>query len=146
MPWQPLWQPVLHAVYDHLSGILLRRGGRREDRADTYFHKCLFAFTLLLTPFALMIPSAATAPALIIIGVGMLSSMRNINYDDFTESFPAFICVAFTIFANNIANGICVALPVYVVLKLASGKIKEMPKIMYVLLGVCVLYFYSIIK
>ena len=105
-----------------------------------------FAFTLLLTPFALMIPSAATAPALIIIGVGMLSSMRNINYDDFTESFPAFICVAFTIFANNIANGICVALPVYVVLKLASGKIKEMPKIMYVLLGVCVLYFYSIIK
>lgn len=38
------------------------------------------------------------------------------------------------------------ALPVYVVLKLASGKIKEMPKIMYVLLGVCVLYFYSIIK
>ena len=88
-----------------------------------------FAFTLLLTPFALMIPSAATAPALIIIGVGMLSSMRNINYDDFTESFPAFICVAFTIFANNIANGICVALPVYVVLKLASGKIKEMPKI-----------------
>ena len=52
----------------------------------------------------------------------------------------------FTIFANNIANGICVALPVYVVLKLASGKIKEMPKIMYVLLGVCVLYFYSIIK
>ena len=43
-------------------------------------------------------------------------------------------------------TSICVALPVYVVLKLASGKIKEMPKIMYVLLGVCVLYFYSIIK
>lgn len=104
-----------------------------------------FAFTLLLTPFALMIPAAATAPALIIIGVGMLNSMRNINYDDFTEAFPAFICIAFTIFANNIANGICVALPVYVILKLAAGKIKEVPKVMYVLLGVCVLYFYSII-
>lgn len=105
-----------------------------------------FGFTLLLTPFALMIPSAATAPALIIIGIGMLSSMRSINYDDFTECFPAFVCIAFTIFANNIANGICVALPVYVILKLSSGKIREVPKMMYLLIAICLLYFYSIIK
>lgn len=105
-----------------------------------------FAFTLLLTPFALMIPSAATAPALIIIGVGMLGSLRKVNYDDFTDAFPAFMCVAFTIFANNIANGICVALPVYVVLKVSSGKVREVPKVMYGLLAVCILYFYSIIR
>lgn len=104
-----------------------------------------FAFTLLLTPIALMIPSAATAPALIIIGIGMMSSLRNINYDDFTECFPAFVCVAFTIFANNIANGICVALPVYLILKLASGRVKEVPKVMYILIAVCLLYFWTII-
>lgn len=104
-----------------------------------------FAFTLLLTPIALMIPSAATAPALIIIGVGMLSALRNIDFSDYTESFPAFLCIAFTIFANNIANGICVALPVYLLLKLASGRIREIPKVMYVLIAVCLLYFWTIV-
>ena len=95
-----------------------------------------FAFTLLLTPIALMIPSAATAPALIIIGVGMMSALRNVDFSDYTESFPAFICVAFTVFANNIANGICVALPIYLILKLAAGRIREIPKVMYVLIAV----------
>lgn len=104
-----------------------------------------FAFTLLLTPIALMIPSAATAPALIIIGVGMLSALKNIDFSDYTESFPAFLCIAFTIFANNIANGICVALPVYLLLKLASGRIREIPKVMYVLIAVCLLYFWTIV-
>lgn len=104
-----------------------------------------FAVMLLLTPIALMIPSAATAPALIFIGIGMLSSMRNINFDDFTEYFPAFMCVAFTIFANNVANGICTALLVYLLLKVCAGKIREVPKAMYVLVIVCILYFYSII-
>lgn len=104
-----------------------------------------FAFTLLLTPIALMIPSAATAPALIIIGVDMMGALRKVNFDDFTEAFPAFICVAFTIFANNIANGICVALPVYLILKLASGRIREVPKVMYILIAVCLLYFWTIL-
>ncbi|MDY3618062.1 NCS2 family permease [Agathobaculum sp.] len=104
-----------------------------------------FAFTLLLTPIALMIPSAATAPALIIIGVGMMSALKNIDFSDYTESFPAFLCVAFTIFANNIANGICVALPIYLLLKLASGRIREIPKVMYVLIAVCLLYFWTIL-
>lgn len=105
-----------------------------------------FALTLLFTPLALMIPPAATAPALIIIGVGMLGSMRKIDYDDVTEAFPAFLCVAFTIFANNIANGICVAIPVYVILKLAARKNREIPLAMYALTAVCFLYFYTLIK
>jgi len=104
-----------------------------------------FALALLLTPIALMIPTEATAPALIIIGVGMLSAMSKVNYNDFTEYFPAFICIAFTIFANNIANGICVAIPVYVILKIASKKIQEIPASMYVLTVVCALYFYTLI-
>ncbi|WP_099203033.1 NCS2 family permease [Miniphocaeibacter massiliensis] len=105
-----------------------------------------FLISLFLTPIALMIPSAATAPALIIVGIGMLSSMSKIKYDDFTEAFPAFVCIAFTVFANNIANGICVAIPVYLILKIASKKIKEIPIAIYVLTAVCFLYFYTLFK
>lgn len=109
------------------------------------FTSICFGVALFLAPLALMIPSAATAPILMYIGISMLSAMRNINYEELTECIPAFVCVTFTIFANNIANGICTALPVYLILKIASGKIKEISPAMYVLVAVCVLYFYSII-
>ncbi len=71
--------------------------------------------------------------------------MKIIRFDDMTEAFPAFVCIAFTIFGNNIANGICAALPVYVIMKIASGKIKEIRPVMWILVAVCLLYFYSII-
>ncbi len=109
------------------------------------FTSLFFALSLFFAPVALMIPSAATAPVLIFIGINMLSGMRNIKFDDFTEAFPAFVCVTFTIFANNIANGICTALPVYLLLKLFAGKRKEISPVMYVLVAVCVLYFVTIL-
>jgi len=105
------------------------------------FTSICFALALFFAPLALIIPSAATAPVLVFIGVNMLSGMKNVDYSDITEYFPAFLCVTFTIFANNIANGICVALPTYVILKYASGKRKEVSPVMYVLVAVCVLYF-----
>lgn len=110
------------------------------------FTSIFFALALFFAPVALIIPSAATAPVLIYIGINMLSSMKNIDYSDITEYIPAFVCVTFTIFANNIANGICAALPVYLILKIASGKIKKISPVMYVLVAVCILYFYSIIR
>lgn len=109
------------------------------------FTSVFFALSLFFAPIALIIPSAATAPVLIYIGMNMLSSMRNINYQDITEYIPAFICVTFTIFANNIANGICTALPSYLIMKIASGKIREISPMMYILTAVCLLYFYTII-
>ena len=109
------------------------------------FTSILFGLALLLAPVALMIPSAATAPVLIYIGINMLGAMRNIKYDDLTEAFPAFVCIAFTIFGNNIANGICAALPSYLIMKIASGKIKEVRPAMWILVAVCLLYFYSIV-
>lgn len=109
------------------------------------FTSIFFALALFFAPVALIIPSAATAPVLIYIGINMLGGMKNINYSDITEYIPAFVCVTFTIFANNIANGICTALPVYLIMKIASGKIKEISPVMYVLVAVCLLYFYTII-
>ena len=109
------------------------------------FTSIFFGLSLFLAPLALVIPSAATGPVLIYIGINMLGAMRNIDYSDITEYIPAFLCVTFTIFANNIANGICVALPAYLVMKIAAGKIKKIEPVMYVLVAVCLLYFYSII-
>lgn len=109
------------------------------------FTSIFFALALFFAPVALIIPSAATAPVLIYIGINMLGAMKNVNYTDITEYIPAFVCVTFTIFANNIANGICTALPVYLIMKIASGKIKEISPVMYVLVAVCLLYFYTII-
>lgn len=109
------------------------------------FTSVFFALALFLAPIALMIPSAATAPVLMYIGINMLSAMKNIRFDDTTEAFPAFVCIVFTIFGNNIANGICAALPTYVIMKIASGKVKEIRPVMWILVAVCLLYFYTIL-
>ncbi len=110
------------------------------------FTSICFFFALFLSPIALMIPKAATAPALIFIGMSMLSAMKNINYDDFSDYFPSFVCIIFTIFANNIANGITMAIPTYVFLKICKGKAKEIPIIMYILVFICFIYFYMLAR
>lgn len=109
------------------------------------FTSVCFLLAMFFSPLALMIPSAATSAALIYIGVHMLSNMRHIDYTDLAEYFPAFLCVTFTIFANNIANGICVAIPAYVILHIATGRAKKISIPMYVMTLVCILYFATII-
>lgn len=104
----------------------------------------VFLLMFLITPLALMIPAAATAPTLMLIGVKMLSGMRNINYDDATECIPAFLSVALTIFTFNVANGISAAIIVYVILKLASGRSKEVPAAMYTFAAILCYYFYTL--
>ena len=80
-----------------------------------------------------------------IIGFQMLSSMRSVDYSDKTECLPAFIAVAMTILTYNIANGMALSIVFYLILKLAAGKGKEVPKSMYVI-GVCMLfYLYTLI-
>lgn len=110
------------------------------------FTSIFFGLALILAPIALMIPSAATAPVLMYIGINMLGAMRNIKFNDITEAFPAYVCIVFTIFGNNIANGICAALPTYVIMKISAGKIKEIRPVMWILVAVCLLYFYSILQ
>lgn len=133
--------PAVTTYLESSAGV--EAGGRTG--LTVVFTSLMFALMLFFTPVALMIPSAATAPVLIYIGINMLKGMKNIDYNDITEYLPAFLCVAFTIFANNIANGICIAIPAYLILKIASGKIKEVNIPMFVVSIICVLYFYSII-
>lgn len=124
------------------SSVGIESGGRTGLTViSTSF---FFLIALFFAPLALMIPKAATAPALIYIGITMLTAMKNIDYSDFTEYFPAFVSIVFTIFASNIANGICLAIPVYFILKVATGKIKELSPVMYVMTAISILYLANI--
>lgn len=101
--------PVLTTYLESSAGV--EAGGRTGFTAVVT--AILFLFTLFLSPLATMIPTVATAPVLIYIGFSMMSSMKKVNYDDITEYFPAFICVAMTIFSFNSGNGIAAAMIYY---------------------------------
>jgi AGZA family xanthine/uracil permease-like MFS transporter len=88
---------------------------------------------LFLAPLAQLIPNAATAPALIIVGVLMASSVVDIDFKDFTEGFPAFITFTLMPFTYSIANGIAGGIIFYTVLKVAIGKARKVHWMMYLL-------------
>ncbi|MCX7780078.1 MAG: NCS2 family permease [Negativicutes bacterium] len=101
----------------------------------------LFILALFFTPLAGLIPDAATAPALIIVGALMLESVRFIDFSDFTEGLPAFLTIALMPFTYSIANGISAGLVMYPLLKLISGRGREVHWIVYVLAVLVVLRF-----
>ncbi len=100
-----------------------------------------FALTIFITPIAGMIPNQATAPALIIIGLLMISGMKEIDFNDFTEAFPAFATIVFTAFTFSISNGISIGILSYVVTKLLGGKYKELNWGIYILSIPLIMYF-----
>ena len=100
-----------------------------------------FAITIFITPIAGMIPSEATAPALILIGLLMISEMKNIEFDDFTEAFPAFATIVFTAFTSSISNGISIGIISYVVTKVMAGRFKELNWGIYILAIPLIAYF-----
>lgn len=117
------------------SGV--SEGGRTGLTAVTT--AILFGASLLLSPIFLAIPSFATAPALVVVGFYMLSNVVNIDFTDFTEGIPCFICIAAMPFFYSISEGISMGVISYVVLNLISGKAKE--KKMSVLMCVLAVLF-----
>ena len=95
----------------------------------------LFLLSLLLSPIFLAIPSFATAPALIVVGFLMVNQVGLIDFTDSSEGIPAFICLAAMPFFYSISEGISMGVISYVVLNVATGKVKEKntSPIMYVL-------------
>ena len=100
-----------------------------------------FLLTLFFTPIAGMIPSEATAPALMIIGLLMISGVKDIDFSDFTEAFPAFATIVFTTFTSSISNGISMGIISYAFVKVLSGKIKELNWGIFLLCVPLVFYF-----
>ncbi len=103
-----------------------------------------FLATFFFSPLFLMIPSAATAPALMYIGTSMLKSTAKIDYSDFNEFFPALLCIVLTLFSFNSGNGIAAAIIVYAFLKLISGKFKEVHWSLYLIALLMIYYFYIV--
>lgn len=95
----------------------------------------LFALSLLLSPIFLAIPSFATAPALIVVGYLMLTSVTKIDFNDMTEAIPCFIAIIAMPFMYSISEGISMGVISYVVLNLITGnaKKKKISILMYVL-------------
>jgi len=93
----------------------------------------LFFLALFFTPIVSLIPDAATAPALIIVGALMMEGVRHIDFTDFTEAMPAFMTIVMMPFTYSIANGISFGLVLYPLLKLITGRQKEVHWIVYVL-------------
>jgi len=95
----------------------------------------LFGLSVFLSPIFLAIPAFATAPALIIVGFYMLSSIIKIDFEDMTEAIPAFLCIIAMPFMYSISEGISFGIISYVVINLIAGKAKEkkISLLMYVL-------------
>ncbi len=93
----------------------------------------LFALSLIFAPVFLMIPAAALSPSLILVGLFMMSPVRELDLDDYTEAIPAFLTVILMPLTYSIADGIIFGLLSYVLLKLFTGKAKALSPLMYIL-------------
>ena len=86
-----------------------------------------FLLSLFLAPFFLAVPGAATAPVLILVGLMMLSAVKDIDFEDYTEAIPAFICILFMPTTYSISEGIVLGVISYVLIHLVCGKHKSVP-------------------
>jgi AGZA family xanthine/uracil permease-like MFS transporter len=102
----------------------------------------LMLLALFLSPIFLMIPGAATAPALILVGAMMMTPVKNINFDDFTESIPAFLTIVMMPLTYSISEGILFGVLSFVLLKALTGKFKDISIVTIVLAVLFILKFF----
>lgn len=121
------------------SAAGVAQGGRSGLTA--FIVGCCFVVALFFSPLFLSIPSAATAPALIIVGLLMLEPVKYIPFDDFSESIPAFVCLLTMPLTYSISNGILLGMIAYVVMNLICGKFKKLSPAMYILAVLFVLKY-----
>lgn len=101
----------------------------------------LFALGLFFAPFFGAIPAAATAPALIIVGLLMMSPITKIDFNDYTEVIPAFAVIILMSFTYNIGVGLCGGFVLFPLVKVIGGRYKEVYPAAWVLFALCLLFF-----
>lgn len=101
----------------------------------------MFAASIIFSPIALAVPGEAVAPALILVGVFMSSSLNKINFNDFYEAFPAFLTIIMMPFSFSISFGLAIGFVAYVAVMLLGKRGKEVHWIMYALAVIFILYF-----
>ena len=100
-----------------------------------------FLLTLFFAPFVGAIPPQAYGPALIIVGLFMLAPITRIDFEDFTESIPAFATVMLMSFTFNIAIGITAGFVLYPVCKIVAGRVRELKPGLWVLAALSLIFF-----
>ena len=126
------------AVYvESAAGV--NEGGRSGLTAFTT--GICFLLALFFAPFFLAIPAAATAPVLVLVGLMMMSNIWKVDFFDYKESIPAFICMIFMPLAYSISDGILLGHLSYVIVNLLSGNRKSLTTGMYVLAAIFLLKF-----
>ncbi|MBO4771864.1 MAG: NCS2 family permease [Bacteroidales bacterium] len=103
----------------------------------------LFLLSLFLSPIFLMIPSAATTSALFLVGVMMLRQVVNIDLADFSEAVPCFLTILMMPFASSISEGIVFGMLSYVVIKVCTGRYRQLSVAMYILAAFFILKYVS---
>jgi AGZA family xanthine/uracil permease-like MFS transporter len=101
----------------------------------------LFLLSLFLSPIAMMIPTAAIAPALIVVGILMMEALMKIKWDDFDEAVAAFFTAVVMPFSYSIATGVAAGFIFYVIIKVVKGKAKDVHPIMYIVTGLFLLKY-----
>ena len=117
-----LGSSTISTYIESASGIA--EGGR--SGVTSLVVGAMFILSLFLAPVFLLIPSAATSGALIMVGVLMLDSVKKINLSDMTEAFPAFITMITMVLCYSIADGICLGILSFVVMKLCTHRWKDL--------------------
>lgn len=117
------------AYIESVTGV--ESGGRTGLTAVTI--GILFLLAMFFAPIILIVPSAATAPALIFVGILMFSVVEKISFKDWTELTPAVIAIVMTPLTYNIAMGIELSILAYVIIKIGTGKFKDISMTMLVL-------------
>lgn len=100
-----------------------------------------FLLALFFTPVIMIIPSAATAPALVIVGIMMMQSISELDFRDFSVAAPAFMTMVMMPLSFSITEGIGFGFITYVGIKLGAGKGREIPAAAYVIAGLFVLHY-----
>ncbi|HEY9438484.1 MAG TPA: NCS2 family permease [Streptomyces sp.] len=144
-----------------IDGIAVAAGGATSSSASTCFVEStagvgegartglasvvtglIFTVALFLTPLATMVPSQAATPALLAVGFLIIAgSVRDIDWDDFTLSIPAFLAMLIMPFTYSITNGIGVGFIAFCVLRLAAGRGRDVPVAMYAVSAVFLFYY-----
>ena len=101
----------------------------------------LFLLALIFQPIFSIIPTYATSSALIVVGLFMITGVKKIDFDDYTEALPAFLTIIMMPLSYSIANGIVFGIVSYAVLKLVSGRRKEASPVVYILALLFILKF-----
>ena len=121
------------------SAAGVAQGGRSGLTA--FVVACCFAVALFFSPLFLSIPSAATAPALIIVGLLMLEPITRVPFNDFSEAIPAFVCIIMMPLSYSISNGILLGMITYVLMNMVCGHFRKITPAMYVLAVLFILKF-----